>query len=108
MHRPGSDPQNMAPDDFLCDFCERAWSEANPFIEGHHGSCLCGECLGSAIAEQRRGEPARQGACTMCLEQREDLRWHGSRSDASICDRCIEQAARVLAKDRASGWSPPA
>ncbi|MBX3355275.1 MAG: hypothetical protein KF724_06220 [Phycisphaeraceae bacterium] len=48
MHRPGCDPDHMLPTDFLCDFCERSWQETLPFIEGHHGSCICGECLRAA------------------------------------------------------------
>ncbi|MBM4112778.1 MAG: hypothetical protein FJ253_05295 [Phycisphaerae bacterium] len=108
MHRPGSDPQDMQPTDFLCDFCERPWSERTPFIEGHHGSCICGDCLSLAIVERRGGGTASSGSCTMCLEHREDLRWRSPRRDASICDRCIDQATTVFGKDRSIDWSPPA
>lgn len=107
MHRTGSDPQNMEPTDFLCDFCEHPWSESNPFIEGHHGSCLCSQCLVGAIGAMLAGSNTMSGPCTMCLEERTDLRWRSSRRDAAICDRCIDQAKRVLSKDRSVGWSPP-
>lgn len=117
MHRPGSDPANMRPDDFLCDFCERPWSETTPFIEGHHGSCICGACLTSALLALRAtgdhaGAADASGAfiaraCTMCLEERAEAHWSSPRRVASICARCIEQASRVLARDRSSGWTPP-
>ncbi|MEY4827005.1 MAG: ClpX C4-type zinc finger, partial [Planctomycetota bacterium] len=35
----------MTAEDFLCDFCGRDWTHAAPFVEGHHGACICGECL---------------------------------------------------------------
>ena len=48
MHRAGHDPDNIQPDDILCDFCLRAtWSLDIPSVEGHHGSIFCAECRGA-------------------------------------------------------------
>lgn len=105
MHRPGSDPDAMTAEDFLCDFCERSWSEETPFVEGHQGSCICGDCLREAIRAKAPPAPPATPKCTMCLETRDEAGWASPRRDAWICTRCIEQATRVLSKDRSAGWT---
>jgi len=113
----------MQPSDFLCDFCEQAWSESTPFVEGHHGSCICGRCLTVAVVSLRNAATERAfesasaaspaaatstlAPCTMCLEPRDEPHWPSPKREARICARCIDQAVRVLSKDRSSGWSPP-
>ncbi len=90
----------MRETDFLCDFCRRDWTQAAPFVEGHHGACICGTCLQAACSEPQPGPtPFR---CSLCLEDREDLAW--SRDHARLCRRCREQSARVLGRDPDSGW----
>jgi len=139
VHRPGSNPLDMQMSDFLCDFCMKSWSESTPFVEGHHGSCICGDCLraaaktrGATMPSEHSDErsfnaseagPARPGAsamskpasaadmaversCTMCLEARAEHGWQSEKRAAWICDRCIDQASRVLSKHRSAGWSP--
>jgi hypothetical protein len=104
MHRPGCDPDDMRESDFLCDFCLRDWTVAAPFVEGHHGSCICRHCLETAsIAPAPASDRFR---CALCLEEREDPAW--STSSARLCRRCMVQSARVLARDPNSGLTPPA
>lgn len=100
MHRPGCDPDDMSERDFLCDFCGRDWTQAAPFVEGHHGACICGECLRAACEASE--VPPEGFRCSLCLEDRQDPCWqtHGGR----LCRRCREQSARVLARDPESGW----
>ncbi|MDX2114797.1 MAG: ClpX C4-type zinc finger protein [Planctomycetota bacterium] len=111
MHRPGSDPENMTAEDFLCDFCGRSWDVAAPMIEGHQGSLICGSCLTTAYraVEGATGELAGPGLkCTLCLESRSDPEWRSpTRQDAVICRRCLKQAAGTLVKDKESGWTRP-
>lgn len=111
MHRPGSDPSDMRAEDFLCDFCGHHWAEDRPMIEGHRGSLVCGACLSvayAAVVGSQAGERSLGGACTMCLETRPEPHWTSPlQAQASICRRCIELAARQLARDRSSGWRVP-
>jgi hypothetical protein len=90
----------MRETDFLCDFCRRDWTQAAPFVEGHHGACICGSCLSQACAQDQT--PSSAFRCSLCLEERQDLAW--SHDQAHLCRRCREQSARVLARDPASGW----
>ncbi|HMN95172.1 MAG TPA: ClpX C4-type zinc finger protein [Phycisphaerales bacterium] len=120
MHRTDCDPENMQPGDFLCDFCARDWTLANPMVEGHHGSLICGSCLSIACAElsvraaqgapdERPPEGQVAGApCTLCLERRAEPSWTSPlRPEAVICRRCTRQAARRLEGDPESGWLRP-
>lgn len=91
----------MRESDFLCDFCGRDWTQAAPFVEGHHGSCICGDCLRQAVASPP--PPTGSFRCSLCLEDRDDAAW--SSSTARLCRRCREQGARVLARDPGSGWT---
>jgi hypothetical protein len=111
MHRPGADPENMGPDDFLCDFCGRGWAEDRPMVEGHRGSLICGRCLTVAYTEAvTHGlRSATSGAaCTLCLEPRDGPAWASpGRPEAVACLRCIKQSAGVLTKDPEANWRRP-
>ena len=83
-----------------CDFCGTDWDEVLPMIEGHHGSVLCLKCLKLALAQQQAGE--KKYRCTLCL--RENIpgtlpHWSGIRPQATVCQECIEQAARGFSRD---------
>ncbi len=118
MRKPGTDEHNVQMSDVLCDLCRREWTEDVPMVEGHHGSCICGRCVTVAYAEVvlHGAHRARIGyECPMCLEGDGDREatdrggepgWPGP-SEAVICRRCIELAARSLEKDRDSGWKRP-
>ena len=115
MFRPGTDERDVRYEDVLCDFCGRAWDPddpARPFIEGHHGSHLCGECLSIAyvaIVHEGRNDRAPGQTCTMCLEEREDETHRSEvRPAATICRRCVKQSATALEKDPDSRWRRPA
>ena len=45
MRKPDTDESNVQMSDVLCDFCSRVWTEDIAMIEGHQGSCICGNCL---------------------------------------------------------------
>ncbi|RLT00878.1 MAG: hypothetical protein DWI18_00930 [Planctomycetota bacterium] len=117
MHRPGSNSDQMEPEDFLCDFCGRSWTVAQPFVEGHQGSCLCGECLNKALHAfaSNKVEPTCSDLCTMCLEARKEPAWcapapahsPAGRSVARVCRPCSTQATRTLERDPESGWKRP-
>ena len=120
MRKPGTDENNVQMSDVLCDFCRREWTEDVPMVEGHHGSCICGNCLTLAYAEvvgSGTGSAPNGYDCRMCLEggkDREALERgdeHGWASpldpEACICRRCIKQAAGALVKDVGSGWKKP-
>ena len=90
----------MSERDFLCDFCSRDWSQAQPFIEGHHGSCVCGDCLRAALAAT--DADAANFRCNLCLETRTDLAL--ACGAAHLCRRCRDRSARALERDPESGW----
>ena len=116
MHRPGSDPNNMTPDDFLCDYCGQPWAEDRPLVEGHKGSCICGNCLTVAytalVINDDSVEPEPGEACALCLGAEEGTpHWRspvavGGRH-AIVCRRCVKQSAGVLQKDPEIPWSKP-
>jgi hypothetical protein len=112
MRREGTDPDNVAMEDVLCDFCRRSWTLELPFVEGHHGSCVCGECLATAYRRVilAAGDDRIAGyRCTMCLEDRPDAAFRSpSHPDAFICLRCIKLGAASLARDPDAGWRRPA
>ncbi len=121
MRKPGTDPDNVRMTDVLCDFCRREWTEAVPMIEGHHGSCMCGNCLALAYAEvvvAGSDTAPRDFSCPMCLEAGKDREALGRgdepgwsspvHEEAVICRRCIELAVQSLEKDKDSGWKRPA
>jgi hypothetical protein len=119
MQRPGVDPDHVQMTDILCDFCHRPWTEDEPMVEGHRGSCICGRCLTVAYTEiiaAGGGEP-NEARCVMCLEDERDRTSakHGGEpcwrspvhESAVICRRCIDLAASALHKDRDFAWTRP-
>lgn len=111
MHREGIDPENVQPEDILCDYCGKAaWSMGEPCVEGHQGSIVCGTCLSHAytslVLEGNEQETTEK--CRMCLEDREDPTWLGNIEPiAPICKRCVKQSAGVLTKSKHWDWSKP-
>ena len=120
MRKPGTNPDSVEMSDVLCDFCRREWLPEQPMIEGHQGSCICGQCLTVAYTEVVVG-PANlapaEFTCPMCLESSEDRAaldradepgWQSPLApDAVICRRCIELAARALEKNDTFDWARP-
>ncbi len=121
MRKSGVDANNVKMSDVLCDFCRREWTEDVAMIEGHHGSCICGNCLRMAYLEvvlHGAANCPREGYnCPMCLEVDDDRAAldrggePGWRSpvidDAAICRRCIKLAAGALHKDPDNDWTKP-
>ncbi len=113
MYRSGHDPENIQPADVLCDFCERpAWEMGMPCVEGHHGSVICGDCLGQAwrmlVKEQAGSDGAPAWTCVLCLEQRDPPWWQSPvRLEARVCRRCTRQAATVLHRNPEWDWTKP-
>jgi hypothetical protein len=112
MHREGIDPENVEPEDILCDYCgEASWSQGKPCVEGHQGSIVCGVCLKKAYIDLVLHKTTHETTekCRMCLELREDPVWIGSeKQKAPICKRCVKQSAGVLTKSKHWDWSKPA
>jgi hypothetical protein len=115
MQRPGTDPDNVQMSDILCDFCHRAWTEDQPFVEGHRGSCICGQCLAMAYRQiamnesSAAAEPPPGLSCALCLEAIVGPAWRSpAYPDAAVCRRCVKQAAGVLHKSPEFKWSKPA
>jgi hypothetical protein len=89
-------------------------------VEGHHGSCICGNCLTIAytivVLHDRSTAPA-DFTCTMCLEKNADREaekradntgWQSPMHDgAIICRRCVKLAGGTLHKDAESNWRKP-
>lgn len=111
MHRDGINPENVQPEDILCDFCgDAAWSKGEPCVEGHQGSIVCGSCLTTAYQTLvlRGNEQETTEKCRMCLEHREDPVWLGKIEPlAPMCKRCTKQSAGVLTKSKHWDWSKP-
>ena len=108
MRREGTNPDDVQPEDVLCDFCHKAaWADDAPCVEGHHGSIICGDCLTHAFAALAQGGAGSSEPCTMCLEVRDEYAWHGTQTEAHICRRCIKQAAGALHKSTDWDWSKP-
>jgi hypothetical protein len=109
MHRDGIDVDNVQPEDILCDFCVApAWSAGKPCIEGHQGSLICGDCLTAAyktlVLAREAPDP---GKCCLCLEERDEPAWRGSRQEGVACRRCIKQAAGAMHKSKDWDWVKP-
>ncbi len=120
MRKPGIDENDVQMTDVLCDFCHREWTDREPMIEGHHGSCICGKCLTVACTEvlgSGNSTAPAQYKCPICLEtspdrkalgRADELAWRSPlHEDAVICKRCIELAVRTLHKDKAWDWTAP-
>ena len=97
--------------DVLCDFCLQPWTDARPMVEGHRGSCICGDCLRAAyvlLVLRSAGQDAEGATCTLCLENRTERSWkHPENAGATACLRCVRQSAAVLQKDPDLGWKRP-
>lgn len=117
MRREGCDEDNLAMEDFLCDFCGNVWTDDRPMVEGHHGSCVCGHCLTVAYVElgltTRGGDSGGSEGipagtkCNLCLEVREESMWSSPMREAYLCKRCTKQSAGVLQKDKDIPWTKP-
>ncbi len=122
MRREGCDPNDVRMSDVLCDFCGREWGESLPMVEGHLGSCICGDCLRDAyralvvaaaegVAADAGGAGGAggsgHGACRLCREERDERSWSGALPGARVCRRCVRQSAAVLQKDPDLGWRKP-
>jgi hypothetical protein len=109
MHREGINPDDVQPEDILCDFCgDPAWSAGTAGIEGHQGSLICGNCLTIAyrsLVLERQDLPS--APCRLCLETRDDPAWKGICVEGSACRRCIKQAAGALHKSKDWDWVKP-
>ncbi|MDP7029318.1 MAG: hypothetical protein QF733_03765 [Phycisphaerales bacterium] len=110
MHRDGCDPDNVRPEDVLCDFCgAAAWAAGKACVEGHRGSLICGDCLSNAYRSVvLRQDELPSAECVLCLEVREEPAWRGRRAEAAACRRCIKQSAGVLHTSRHWDWVKPA
>lgn len=111
MRREGTNPDHVEMSDVLCDFCRREWTLDRPLIEGHHGSCICGDCLAAAFRRVaiEGGDDATPGyRCTMCLEARSDPCYRSpAYPEAFVCRRCIKLAATALERDPDHAWRRP-
>jgi hypothetical protein len=111
MHRPGSNPESMTEQDFLCDFCGRCYAPERPMVEGHRGSLICGPCLALAYAtlwNLGTGEAVEARiVCTLCLSHNGDPMWRSPVMDALVCKRCSKQSAVMLERDPESRWKRP-
>ncbi|MBM4100828.1 MAG: hypothetical protein FJ256_01010 [Phycisphaerae bacterium] len=106
VRREGTDPNHVRMEDVLCDFCHTPWTLDRPMVEGHHGSCICGNCLRAAwaltVTAQASDRPeAAPTKCTMCLEERTDRLFQSPAfPEAFICLRCVRLASRAVARDQ--------
>ena len=112
MHREGTNPENVQPEDILCDFCHRAvWAMGLPCIEGHHGSVICGDCLKVAwldVVEMNGGDGQDDRDCTMCLACHDVPIWESPvHAGAIICRRCVKMAGVTLRRDGDYQWETP-
>lgn len=120
MRKPGTDESDVRMSDVVCDFCLREWSEDVPMLEGHHGSCVCGNCLTVAYTDvmlNGRSTAPPGFTCPMCLEGEADRAaldragepgWRSpAREEAVMCRRCIELAAKALDRDGDFDWTKP-
>ncbi|MBC7834541.1 MAG: hypothetical protein H7Y88_05510 [Phycisphaerales bacterium] len=107
MHDAGCEGNDY----FKCDFCRQPWSEERLMIEGHQGSLFCVRCLTPAytsVVLAKEGEEHRDRKCVMCLEERDQPQWESPLyAEASVCLRCIKQAATVFEKDPEAEWKRP-
>lgn len=103
----------MQMEDVLCDFCLISWTADKPFMEGHHGSHICGACLSDAFRTTVlfAGDPPYTDMpaipCTMCIEDRTEPCFDSAKRKAHICRRCVKMAAVTLERDAELGWKRP-
>ena len=119
MFREGTNENDVRMEDVLCDFCHRAWTEREPFLEGHRGTHICGKCLSVACAEIDADGPnvVTSFFCRMSRESDED-RAAMNRGDergwqspvdpeACVSRMCIRMAAAALERDADFEWVRP-
>lgn len=118
MHRPGSNPADMQPEDFICDFCGIAWDGTFAMVEGHRGSLICGRCLTVAYTDIVLGDVSESShgtdgaiqelTCVMCLEAKAEGMWQSPvLEEARVCRTCVNRSAGKLHKDPDWNWSKP-
>lgn len=110
MRRDGTDEENAAMSDFLCDYCGSVWTEELPMVEGHKGSLICGVCLREAyrrvvLLNENSGEEGY--SCALCLLTKSEPAWRSPSTGATACTWCIKKSAGMLAKDPDLGWKKP-
>ena len=113
MHRAGADPNNMTPEDFLCDYCGNSWADDRPMIEGHRGSCLCVKCLSVAyrvLAIDDDGVASSESTtCAMCITTNGEFPlWESPSTGAFACAQCVKRTAGIMHKDPDIAWTKPA
>jgi hypothetical protein len=120
MRKSGTDESNVQMSDVLCDFCHREWTDDIAMIEGHHGSCICGNCLKLAYMQlvmQCDNSIINEFKCPLCLETAADRNaldrsaepgWASPiLPDVVVCRRCVKRAAGALHKDPDFDWRKP-
>lgn len=121
MYRPGTDESNVQMSDVLCDYCHRAWTTDEPFLEGHRGTMICGRCLSVAYVELHMGGDnlaVGDYFCRMSQEGGEDRSalnrgdepgWRSPVDpEAAVSRMCVRMAAAQLERDGDHDWSRPA
>ncbi len=91
-----------------------------PFVEGHRGAVICGNCLAVAYSELAGGSQdayVTVFTCCMCRESEKDRAAMARENEpgwpspidpeAAICRRCATQAAEVLHEDVEFDWEKP-
>lgn len=99
-------------DFFRCDFCRSPWDEQRPMVEGHRGSLICVRCLslayGELVLDAAGVGPREDRPCVLCLQTRQTAHWLSPLDETiAACRQCVEQSARILAKDPEVAWTPP-
>ncbi len=120
MRKAGTDESNVQMSDVICDFCHREWTDDVAMVEGHQGSCICGNCLTlayTAVVMHNSDDLTGDYSCVLCLEGDDDRAALGREGepgwrspiheDAAVCRRCIKQAAGALHKSRDYPWAKP-
>lgn len=102
MYKQGTDPDNVQPQDILCDFCHTPWDGTSMMIEGHRGSCICSVCLERAAAALLHDEATdTPDTCILCLREARAATWrHPDRTqpgDAAACRGCVRRSVRLSA-----------
>jgi hypothetical protein len=120
MRRETTNEDDVQMSDVLCDYCHAEWSGDRPFVEGHRGACICGNCLRvayGALVNDRAATAPADFMCTLCregapdraaLDRADEPGWQSpAYPDACVCRRCVKRAAGVLHKDPDYAWTKP-
>ena len=98
-----------------CDFCGTDWDNESAMVEGHRGSILCLPCIEKARVEVEDQENDGLFKCTLCQQEKEGSTiqsWRhtsatvspGLNAEAQMCEDCLQQAVRVMKKDKSVDW----